>query len=138
MLIVIRTVLIVVLLKFGFGVFSLAIAHVAARTTTAVLALCRVYRLLPKLQIRYRLASWQEFRKIGSIGIWLSLGGLAGIVIDSLDSAVTAKVVSMEAVTSLVLTHRFYELTGSLVWLLSETARQMLAKCWARIKWLEA
>ncbi len=128
LLIVIRTVLIVLFIKLGFGLVSLAIAHVAARITTASLAWIRVRRLLPQLRIRFQSASWREFRQIGSVGLWLSLAGLAGLVIDSLSSVVTAKIISMEAVTALVLTGRFYELAGSLVWLLSETARPMLGQ----------
>lgn len=128
LLIVIRTVLTVVLLKAGFGVFSLAVAHVASRTTTAILAAFRVYRLLPKLKIRYSNASWSDFKQIGGLGLWFSLGGIAGMAIHSMDTAITAKVVSVEAVTALVLTGRFYELTSGLVWLVSENARPMLGQ----------
>lgn len=134
LLIVIRTVLTVVLLKLNFGIYSLAVAHLAARATTALLAVIRTYRILPALQLKYRHASWEVFRQIGSLGIWFSLGGLAGIVIQSLDSAVTAKVVSVESVTSLVLTGRFYELAGGLVWLVSENARPMLGQLLGRNK----
>jgi len=125
---VIRTVLTVVLLKMGWGIYSLAIAHVASRTTTAILAAIRVYKLLPHLEIRYRNASWEDFKQIGGLGIWFSLGGLAGIAIHSMDSAVTAKIVSVEAVAALVLTGRFYELTSGLVWLVSDNARPMLGQ----------
>lgn len=128
LLIVIRTVLTVVLLKMGAGVFSLAIAHLVSRVVTVVMAVIRTYRLLPDLQIRYRLASWQMFKQIGGLGIWFSLGGMAGIVIHSLDSTVTAKVVSVESVTSFLLTGRFYELLSGLVWLISENARPMLGQ----------
>ncbi|MBA4147197.1 MAG: MATE family efflux transporter [Verrucomicrobia bacterium] len=138
LLIVIRTVLTVVLLKLGFGVFSLAIAHVVSRTTTAILAAFRVYRLLPNLRIRYRLASWQDFKQIGGLGIWFSLGGIAGMAIHSMDSAIAAKVVSVEAITALVLTGRFYELTSGLVWLISENARPMLGQMLGQNKMSES
>lgn len=128
LLIVIRTVLTVVLLELGCGVYSLAVAHLVSRAVTVGMAVVRVYRLLPDLQIRYRLASWDMFKEIGGLGIWFSLGGLAGIVIHSLDSTVAAKVVSVESVTSFLLTGRFYELSSGLVWLLSENARPMLGQ----------
>ncbi len=128
LLIVIRTVLTVVLLKAGWGIYSLAVAHLAARITTAVMAVFRTYHLLPGLQIKYRLASWEVFQKIGALGIWFSLGQLAGIVIGSMSSAVTAKVISMETVTALLLTGRFYELCSGLVLLISENARPMLGQ----------
>jgi len=88
----------------------------------------RTYRLLPGLQIKYKLASWEVFGQIGGLGIWFSLGGLAGIVIHSLSSAITAKVISVETVTSLVLTGRFYALSSGLVYLISENARPMLGQ----------
>lgn len=128
LLIGIRTVVTVVLLKAGWGIYALALAHLTAKATTAALAVFRTYKLLPGLQIRYRLASWGVFRQIGGLGIWMSLGGLALIVIHSLDNLVTAKVVSVETVTALVLTARFYELAGSLVWLVSESAGPMIGQ----------
>lgn len=128
LLIVIRTVLIVLFLKMGFGLISLALAHLAARTVTAIMAIVRVRRILPELKVRLHFASWQELKRIGSVGIWLSVGGLAGMAIDSISSVVTAKVVSLEALTSLVLTGRLYQLTGSFVWLVSETARPIFGR----------
>ncbi|MDB6121285.1 MAG: Polysaccharide biosynthesis protein [Pedosphaera sp.] len=134
LLIAIRTVLTITLLKFGCGVYSLAIAHLVSRFVTAIMAVVRTYRLIPGLQIKYHLASWEMFRQIGGLGIWFSLGGLAGIVIHSLDSTVTAKVVSVETVTSFLLTGRFYELAGGLVWLISENARPMLGQMFGQNK----
>ena len=128
LLIVIRTVLIVVFLKMGFGLISLAIAHLAARTVTAIMAILRVRRLLPELKIRLHFASWDELKRIGSVGVWLTVGSLAGMAIDSISSVVTAKVVSLEALTSLILTGRLYQLTGSFVWLVSETARPIFGR----------
>jgi O-antigen/teichoic acid export membrane protein len=132
LLIAIRTVLTVVLLKMGWGIYSLAVAHLAARVTTAVLAMIRTYRILPGLQIKSRFASWDVFKQIGSVGLWFSFGSVAGLVIHSLDTVVTAKVVSIEAVTALVLTMRFYELTSGLVFLISENARPMLGQMFGR------
>jgi Na+-driven multidrug efflux pump len=128
LMIAIRTVITVVLLKLDWGVYSLAIAHLVAKGTTATFAVIRTYRLLPGLKIKYQLASWNVFRQIGRLGIWMSLGGLAVLVIHSLDNIIAAKVISVETVTSLVLTGRFYELAGSLVWLLSESASPMLGQ----------
>lgn len=128
LLIGIRTVLTVVLLKLDFGIYSLAMAHLAARLITAILAVIRTYRLIPGLQLKFRFVSWNVFRQIGRVGIWFSLGALAGLVIHSFDAVLTAKMVSVESVTALVITGRFYELAGGLVFLLSENARPMLGQ----------
>ena len=138
LLIVIRTVLTVVLLKAGWGVYSLAVAHLVSRGVTVLMAVVRTYRLLPDLQIRYHLASWEMLKQIGGLGVWFSLGGMAGIVIHSLDSAVTAKMVSVETVTSFLLTGRFYELVSGLVWLITENARPMLGQMLGQNKMAES
>lgn len=138
LLIVIRTVVTVVLLKAGWGVYSLAVAHLASKATTGIFAVFRTYRLLPGLQIKYRLASWNVFRQISSLGIWMSLGGLALIIIHSMSNILTAKVVSVDAVTSLVLTGRFYDLVGSFVWLVSANASPMLGQMLGQNKMKES
>jgi Na+-driven multidrug efflux pump len=128
LLIAIRTIFTVVLLELGFGIYSLAIAHLAARVTTAIFAVFRTYRLLSGLQLKWHLASWDVFKQIGGLGVWFTIGCLAGIVIQSMSSAVTAKIISVETVTALVLTGRFYELSSGLVFLISENARPMLGQ----------
>jgi O-antigen/teichoic acid export membrane protein len=138
LLIIIRTVLIVVLLELGCGIYSLAIAHFVSKAVTAVMMVVRTYRLLPYLQIRYRFASWETFRQIGGVGIYFSLGGLAGVIIHSLDSTVAARVVSVDSVTSFLLTGKFYELSGGLVWLITENARPILGQMLGQNKMKES
>ena len=128
LLVVIRTVLTVVLLRWGWGLYSLAVAHVAARIVTAIYAVARVYRVIPGLQIRYRLASWDALKSTASLGVWFTLGSITAIFIDSVGSTVTAKVVSIEMVTTLALTSRLYDLVGGLVFVVTDTARPMLGQ----------
>jgi len=134
LLVAIRTVLTVVLLKLGWGLYSLAVAHVAARLVTAVLAVIRTYRVIPGLRIRYSLASWETLRGLANVGIWFTLGSIAGMAIDSLDSLVTAKVVSIATVTTLALTSRLYEFVGALVFVITDTARPMLGQLFGENK----
>lgn len=124
----IRTILTVVLLEAGWGLYSLAVATLAAMVITSVLAVLRTYRFLPDLHIRWSLASWDMFKNISHVGLWFSLGGLAGIVIHSLDRIVTAEVVSVDMVTTLTLTSRIYALSGSLLGQITDTARPMLGQ----------
>ena len=126
--IAIRTVLTVVLLKAGWGLYSLAVATVAAMITTSGLAVLRTYRFLPDLRIQWSLASWDVFKNISHVGLWFSLGGLAGIVIHSLDRIMTGEIVSVDMVTTLTLTSRMYALSGSLLGQITETARPMLGQ----------
>ncbi len=94
-LIGIRTALTVLLLLAGWKLLSLAVASVAATGITAVFAFFRCFRTVPALTIRYRLISWEMLRSLGGLGIWFSLGGLAGIVIQGLDRIVAARLISL-------------------------------------------
>jgi O-antigen/teichoic acid export membrane protein len=137
-LVVIRTVLTVVFLKKGWGLYSLAVASLAATLITSMMAVWRTYRLLPGLQIRWVLASWDVLKSLGSLGIWFSLGGVAGIVITSLDRVVAAKLISVETVTTLSLTGRVYALFAGLLDQITNTARPMLGQMLGQQKTAEA
>jgi O-antigen/teichoic acid export membrane protein len=127
-LIGLRTVLTVLLLTAGLGLVALGWANLTAIIVTSTLAVLRVRRLLPGLQIRLSNFSKDALRGTGSLGIWFSLGGLAGIVIYNLDRVVTGKVVSIQMVTTLVLTSRIYLLSGGLLQQVTNTARPMLGQ----------
>lgn len=127
-LIAIRTALTVLLLLAGWKLLSLAVASVAATGFIAILAVWRAFRTVPSLTIRRRLASWDVLRSMGSLGIWFSLGGLAGIVIQSLDRLVAARLISLESVTTLSLTGRVYALFGGLLAQITNTARPALGQ----------
>lgn len=133
-----RTVLTVVLLKAGWGVYSLGLAHLAAKVTTSLLAVVRTFHLLPALELRWRHVSWDSLKGTGAIGIWFTLGGLAGILILSLDRVVTGRMVSVEMVTSLSLTGRLYALAGNLIEPIANTARPMLGQLFGQQRVWEA
>jgi O-antigen/teichoic acid export membrane protein len=123
-----RTVLTVVFLKLGWGLYSLAFANLSATIITSGAAVLRTFHLLPCLQVRREFASWELLKNLGNLGIWFSLGGLAGIIITSLDRIVAAKLISVEVVTTLSLTGRVYALFGGLLDQITNTARPMLGQ----------
>lgn len=123
-----RTLITVALLIWGLGLLSLGLASLFATAVTSILAWYRVRRLLPGLRIRWRNFSWSVLRETGGLGIWFSLGGLAGILILNLDRIVTAKLVSVEMVTTLALTGSVYVLTWSALQQITNTARPALAQ----------
>jgi Na+-driven multidrug efflux pump len=125
---VIRTVLTVVLLSHGWGVVSLAVANIAARILTAMLAVWRIFAFLKALQIRVALISKTALAEMAGVGLWFSLGGMAGVVINSLSSIMTAKVVQLEMVTTLALTNRVYALSTGVIAQITDTARPMLGQ----------
>jgi O-antigen/teichoic acid export membrane protein len=138
LLLAIRTVLTVVLLLRGWGLYSLAAANLTATVITSALAVLRTFHLLPGLKIRRHLASWDVFKGMGSLGIWFSLGSLASLVISSLDRIIAAKIISVESVTTLTLTGRVYVLCGGSLIQLSNTAMPMLGQLLGQGKKAEA
>jgi O-antigen/teichoic acid export membrane protein len=58
----------------------------------------------------------------------LTLGGIAGTVISSLDRIVAAQVISLESVTMLTLSSRLYSLAGGILAQITNTARPGLAQ----------
>jgi O-antigen/teichoic acid export membrane protein len=137
-LLAIRTTLTVVLLKQGWGLYSLAVASLAATVLTSALAVLRTFRLLPGLCLRWHLFSWDVLKSVGGLGLWFSLGGLAGIIITSLDRVVAAKLISVESVTTLSLTGRVYALFSGLLDQMANTARPMLGQLLGQQKIAEA
>ena len=137
-LVLIRTVLTVVFLKKGWGLYSLAFASLAATVITSAMAVLRTFRLLSGLRIRWQLCSWEVLKNLGGLGIWFSLGGVAGIVITSMDRVVAAKLISVETVTTLSLTGRVYALFAGLLDQITNTARPMLGQMLGQQKIAEA
>lgn len=128
LLIGIRTVVTVVLLMTGWGLYSLAVAHLVAKMITGSLAVIRTFHLLPQLKIQRSLVSWGTLSNTARLGVWFTLGSMASILLEALDGTITAKVLSLETVTSLSLTRRLYDLAGNIVLVLTVTARPMLGQ----------
>lgn len=127
-LVLVRAGLTVALLLLGVGIFALPLASLAATTVTSVLAVRRAFRAIPSLEIRWKHASWPAFRSLAGLGVWFSLGSLAGIAIESLDRIVAGATVTLVSVTVLTLTGRLYALAATLLHQVTNTARPMLGQ----------
>jgi O-antigen/teichoic acid export membrane protein len=103
-------------------------ANIAALGIVAILAVVRCFRTIPNLCIRWKYASWNLLRSMGRLGIWFSLGALAGIIIENLDRTVAARIISLESVTTLSLTGRVYLLSAGLLAQITNTARPALGQ----------
>ena len=127
-LVAIRAALTVALLMAGVGLVSLAWANLAATAAMAATAVFRVRKYLPALSISLRHFRWAVLKGSGRIGTWFSLGGIAGVLIVNLDRIVTAKLVSVETVTTLALTGKVYVLAWTFIQLATGMARPALAQ----------
>jgi O-antigen/teichoic acid export membrane protein len=124
----VRTVITVLLLRSGFGLRSLAIAILVGTVVAACLALWRCRVGFPKIRIATSLVSREALKSLSRLGVWFTLGNIAGIVILTMDRAVTARVISLEAVTLLTLTGRLYSLASSALDDITSTARPGLGQ----------
>lgn len=127
-LLVVRTCMTVVFLTQGLGLLSLGLAHVLALAISCMLAVARVFRLKPGLELRPRHFDFQLLKQTLGTGIWFSLGGLAGILISNMDKILSAKLIGIEVVTSLALSGRLYAIGWTLVQQVANTARPALAQ----------
>jgi O-antigen/teichoic acid export membrane protein len=91
-------------------------------------AVVRLFRLLPSLRLSLEFFSWRVLRQTGGLGIWFSLGMLAGLFIENVDRILAAKLVTLESVTTLSLTGRMYAVSYGLLQQVSNTARPMLGQ----------
>jgi O-antigen/teichoic acid export membrane protein len=127
-LLVLRTGMTIAFLEHGLGLLSLGLAHVLAVAISGMLAVARVFRLLPTLELNLRHFDLPLLKQTTGTGIWFSLGGLAGILIMNLDKILSAKLVGIEVVTSLALTGRLYAIGWTLLQQVANTARPALAQ----------
>jgi len=124
----VRTVVTISLLEAGWRLSALGLAAVASALAAAAFSAARTYRDVPGLRLRPSLVSRTVFGQTARLGVWFTLGGLAGIMISSLDRVVAGKVLSVESVTSLTLTNRAYVLAGGLLAQITDTARPVLGQ----------
>jgi O-antigen/teichoic acid export membrane protein len=120
-----RVLITIVLLLKGWGLTALAVALLSGSLLRLVLTLFESHRIA-EYAIRRRLLSWRHLRNVGGLGLWFSVGGLAGLMILGVDSLLAAKLISIESVTVLYLTSRLYDLAEGMFRPIVDVARPAL------------
>jgi O-antigen/teichoic acid export membrane protein len=131
-LIILRTVLTVIFLLLGWRVLSLAAANIIATILTTILAVYRCRLVAPEVNFSIRSFSFPVLKSVYKLGFWFALGGVAGIFIENLDRVMAAKLISVEAVTTLSITARLYLLAYTLIKRFTDTARPHLGQLFGR------
>lgn len=131
-LLLLRTVLIVIFLFLGWKMYSIAVANLVAVVISTILAGIRCRYSIYNIKIKWNLFSFEDIKQLAGMGLWFTVGGLAGILIESLDRVMAGKIISLESVTSLALTGRLYIIAYGLISQITNAARpifgQMLGK----------
>ncbi|HUG81630.1 MAG TPA: oligosaccharide flippase family protein [Bryobacterales bacterium] len=120
-----RVLVTVVLLLEGWGLTALAVALLSGSLLRLALT-CFESRRIARFVIRPRLLSRNHLRDIGGLGMWFSVGGLAGLMILSADLILAAELISIESVAVLYLTARLYDLAEGMFKPVVDVARPVL------------
>ena len=127
-LLVLRTVLTVLLLLAGWKMYSIAVANLVSVLASSAIAGVRCRYTIRNVSIKMSLFSMGELKSLGSMGIWFTVGGLAGILIEGMYRVIAAKIISLESVTTLALTGRLYSIAYGLIGQITNTARPVLGQ----------
>ncbi|MBL8132714.1 MAG: oligosaccharide flippase family protein [Anaerolineae bacterium] len=131
----IRTAVGVTLLLAGFNVISIALGIAVGAFIGMIFTIRRAYQLTPGLDFRLRSFSTERIGEILSLSFWWTVTYVAGILIESSDQIVAARVISLEAVTVMVLTGRTFTLSTSALHRLARAARPMLGQLIGQKDW---
>ncbi|MFZ4816301.1 MAG: hypothetical protein ACOYL5_17330, partial [Phototrophicaceae bacterium] len=135
---IVRTLITVLCLMRGWGLMAIAVANFAANGVLLLLLYLRARRVIVGFQIAPRYFSWDVVRSMVGVSGWFTLGAAAGFVIRNLDSVLTARLVSLEVVTHLVITSKLYILGYLILWQFITLARPILGELIGREQHSEA
>jgi len=127
-LLLMRTLLTVLLLLAGWKMYSIAVANLISVLVSSTIAGVRCRYTIRDVSLRMSFFSFGELKSLGSMGIWFTVGGLAGILIEGMDRVVAAKIISLESVTTLALTGRLYSIAYGVIGQITNTARPVLGQ----------
>lgn len=108
-------ILTVIFLKNGFKLLGLALTGLFTTVINLLINIQRVKHIFPTLKLNVRLFNIEDAKSLVQIGVWFSLGGVAGILILNLDKIVLGKFLSLSVVTSFVITNRLYSLADKIL-----------------------
>lgn len=125
---VVRLTAAIALLEAGVGLPALGWAHLTAAVAGGLgLAWTTVSRL-PELRLSRRAVDWKTLKQAVRPGLWLTGGTVAGLLIAAADRLVAARLLSLEAVTTLAVSAALFLLAESLLGFLTDAARPLLAQ----------
>lgn len=125
---VVRALLAVLLLERGWGLAALGWAHVAAAGAGGAALLVGVRTKLPELRLRIAAVRLRALLSTARVGLWLSAGSIAGVLIAGVDRAVAAKVLSLESVAVLALTMALFLTAEGVAGQALDAGRPLLAQ----------
>jgi O-antigen/teichoic acid export membrane protein len=103
-----RTGLTVAFLLAGLKLMALAWAALISTVAVSVFSYWWVRRLMPEVRISIAKFRLEHVKDLVGNGVWLTIGGLAGLLILNVDRIMIGRFVSLEAVAAFMITGKLY------------------------------
>ncbi|MBP9185563.1 MAG: hypothetical protein KBE91_01895 [Bacteroidia bacterium] len=104
----IRTILTVLFLNMGMNLLALALSNIISLIVVAIITFYRIKISIPSIKINLANFKAPIFKTLINTGIWLTIGGVAGILIARIDNYVISRYFTLELVTGYVITSKLY------------------------------
>jgi len=112
----------------GWGLEALGLAHFLAALASSVLVVALAFRRIPELRVRPTDVRFAEIRATAGLGVWQSIGAIAGLMIAGTDRILAGKFVSLEAVAVLALSGALFLFAEGFLTQVVDSARPGLAQ----------
>lgn len=124
----IKTLFTIVFLLAGLKLMALAWAALISAVILSAVSYFRVKKYFPEVEISLRQFRANHIADLLGNGVWFTVGGLAGILILSLDRFMVGTFVSLEAVTAFIVTGKLYYVAGLFHSQLTNVARPYMGE----------
>lgn len=111
---ILRTGLTIIFLNLGYKLLSIALSNIIALVVSFGITYWRVKSTIPELTLKINYFSKAQFKDLLKTGIWITVGGIAGILISKTDNFIISKYFSLELVTSFFITYKLYTIAEML------------------------
>lgn len=131
-LIVPRIALTILLLKLGYGIIALAYVNLFVSVLGLVIPYFRVRKGFPNLKIGVTFFDRKQVYDFLGNGVWFSIGGVAGILILSMDRFVIGNFVGLALVSNFIITQKLYSVANKVISQVVNVSRPYLAGLFGR------
>jgi O-antigen/teichoic acid export membrane protein len=124
----VRTVVNIILLINGFNILAFAISNIVATLVISAITIYRFHTSLPEVKVKWKYWDKSQLSFLYKMGIWFTIGGIAGILIFRIDAYLIAKNISLGIVTNFVITNKLYQIADTFHKQLFNTTRPYFAQ----------
>jgi len=121
-------VLTILFLKSGLKLLGLALTGLVTAIINLIIGYLRFKYQFPESKFSVTLFNSSDAKLLLRNGVWLSLGGIAGILIFNLDKFIIGKMISLAAVANFIITFKLYSISEKVLAQVVNASRPYLAQ----------